>query len=55
MSPFLPHPMRPAARPQPEAAVVAWPGALAFTRGWVEAELPCDMAARSHAPTPLGV
>jgi len=35
--------------------VVAWPGALAFTRGWVEAGLPRDVTARSHAPTPLGV
>jgi len=47
--------MRPAARPQPEAAVVVRPGALAFTRGWVEAELCRGMKARSHAPTPLGV
>jgi len=55
MNPFLPHPLRPAARPQPEAAVVAWPGAFAFKRGWVETGLARAKTARSHAPTPLGV
>jgi len=35
--------------------VVARPGALAFTRGWVEAGLCLGRSARSHAPTPLGV
>jgi hypothetical protein len=35
--------------------VVAWPGALAFRRGWVEAELSRVKTARPHAPTLLGV